>query len=258
MCSEQHIHILTGKNRYELYPERSAGVLIKPCPGFTLSWNLTDTSAGYINSFAAKITPAAFIHLQGGYTPEDTRFAASLTILLKHLNVSYSISSHPYLGYTHSFGITLSADSEIETIRYSTPSNFTHDKKVNINSAPDEDIKNLPGLSRRSSERIIIYRKKIGPVSEKVLRSLGLDNNEILSVKTNCYGLARNVHIKDDDISSKKPGWKRKSFISSRERVKERFRIMIKLGVPASAAIRYSEIPESPSRAISNLLYLMT
>jgi len=236
------------KNKYELYPERSAGVLLKPCPGFTLSWNITDTAAGYINSYNAGISPAAFIHLRAGYTMEDTRFAASLTILLKHLSATYSLSSHPYLGYTHSFGITLSSDSEIETIRYRTPAIFTHDKKININSAPHEEMKNISGLSEISAERIILYRTKIGPISEKALRSIGLNNDEINSVKRNCYGLARNPHIKDDDSFNNKPRGKTKFLISPKERIRDRFRIMIKQGIPASTAIRYSELPESARR----------
>lgn len=236
------------RNKYELYPERSSGVLVKPCPGFTLSWNITETAAGYINSYNAGISPAAFIHLRGGYTTEDSRFAASLTILLKHLSATYSLSSHPYLGYTHSFGITLSSDSEIETIRYSTPSVFTPDKKININSASHEEIKNISGVSELSAERIILYRTKIGPVSEKTLRSIGLNNDEITSIKRNCYGLARNPHKKDDDSFNKKSRGKSKFFISPKERIRDRFRIMIKQGIPASTAIRYSELPESARR----------
>jgi hypothetical protein len=235
-------------NRYELYPERSGGILVKPCSGFTLSWNITDTAAGYINSFSAGISPAPFIHLRGGYTPEDTRFAASLTIILKNLNATYSLSSHPYLGYTHSFGITLSSASEIETIRYSTPSIYAPGKKININSAEPEEIINIPGLSSRSSERIILYRSKIGPVSEKGLRRIGLDNDEILSVKRNCYGLARESHKEDTDSSAKKYRKNNKTYIPPKERIRGRFRIMIKEGIPASTAIRYSEIPESAGR----------
>ncbi len=237
-----------GENRDELYPERSGGVLVKPFHGFSLAWNLTDTAAGYINSFSAGISPAAFIHLRGGYTPEDTRFVASLTILLKHLNVTYSLSSHPYLGYTHSFGITLSSASEIDTIQYSTPSIYVPEKKININSAEPEEIINIPGLSSRSSERIILYRSKIGPISEKGLRRIGLDNDEISSVKRNCYGLARESHKEDKDGSTKKYRKNNKIYIPPKERIRERFRTMIKEGIPASTAIRYSEIPESSGR----------
>ncbi|HPJ42575.1 MAG TPA: helix-hairpin-helix domain-containing protein [Spirochaetota bacterium] len=231
-------------NKYELYPERSGGILVKPCTGFSLSWNITDTAAGYINSFSAGVSPAAFFHLRGGYTPEDTRFAASLTIMLKHLNATYSLSSHPYLGYTHSFSITLSSVSELETIKYSTPSIYTTDKKININSAPPDQIKNIPGLCSRSSERIILYRSKIGPISEKGLRRIGLDNNEISSIKRNCYGLARDSRIEDKDNSTKYRK-KNKIYIPPKERIRTRFRIMVKEGIPASTAIRYSELPES-------------
>lgn len=245
----------TGSNRDEIYPELSAGVVLKPFPGFTLSWNNTDTAAGHINIFSAGISPASFIHLKGGYSPEDTRLAASITVLLKTLSVTYSLSSHPYLGYTHSFGVTLSSLSDIETIRYSTPAVFTNDKKVNLNTASPEEIKKIPGLSERSSERIVLYRSKLGPVSEKALRRIGLDSDEIKSVKRNCYGLARDSNFKNDESLRNSPFKKNKAFIPPKERIRERFRIMIRQGIPASTAIRYSEIPESARRGeIESLL----
>jgi len=245
---------VTENNASELYPERSAGVLLKPYPGFTLSWNITDTAGGYINSFTAGITPSSFLHMQGGYTPEDTRFAASITILIKKLNVSYSLSSHPYLGYTHSFGITISSSSDIESIRYNTPPIFNRVSKININSAPAEDLRNIPGLCSRSSERIILYREKIGPVSEKALSQIGLDNDEINSIKRYCYGLARVSRIEDNILSSKRSR-KKKVYVPPKQRTRERFRIMIKEGIPASTAIRYSELPESSRKGeIESLL----
>ncbi len=217
------IPAITENNKFELFPEWSTGLLVKPYTGFTLSWNITDTAGGYINSFTAGISPTSFLHLQSGYTPEDTRFAASITVLIKKINLSYSLSSHPFLGYTHSFGITLSSSSDFETIRYSTPSISIRNTKININSASAEEIKNIPGLCSRSSERIILYREKIGPVSEKGLSQIGLDNDEIASVKRNCYGLERDLRMKGDGIPAKKSRIK-KTYIPPKERIKERFR----------------------------------
>jgi len=245
----------TGSNKSELYPEWSTGVLLKPYRGFTLSWNITDTAGGYINSFTAGITPSSFLYMRGGYSPEDTRFAASVTILIKKLNLTYSLSAHPYLGYTHSFGITISSSSDIETIRYNNPSIINRHSKININSAPAEDLKKIPGLCSLSAERIILYREKIGPVSEKGLLQIGLSNDEIAYVRKNCYGFVRDSDLKNNENTTVATPKKRKTYIPPKERIKERFRLMIKEGIPASTAIRYSEIPESPhSGEIESLL----
>jgi len=239
---------LTGKNSLELYPERSAGATLKPSNGFTMSWNITDTSAGYINSFTSCITPAPFFSLRGAYTPDDSRFSGSASLIIKKLNVTYSISSHPYLGYTHSLGVTFFTGDEIETIRYGKPKTVIHDKKIDLISATDNEIRKLPSLSSRSAERIILYRKKAGPVSEKVLKQLGLDRDEIEYLKSNCYGLSRNNgDVKDKPLINRKK-YSPKIFIPRKERIKERFRRMVKAGVPASSAIRYSELPETSRR----------
>lgn len=240
----------SDKNSMELYPEKSAGILLKPSGGFSISWNLTDTSADYINSFGADITPAKFLSLRGGYTPEDSRFAASVTFILNKLYISYSIASHPYLGYTHSFGITCSTDSDIETISYRKSMPEKPETKININSASDDEIKNIPELSSRSSGRIILYRIKAGPVTEKTLTQLGLDNDEIDSVKINCYGFARDQRKDkiDDEASYRNKKRKSKPYIPRKELIRERFRKMIKAGIPAATAIRYSELPGTAGR----------
>lgn len=247
----------SGQNRMELYPERSAGVLITPSDGFSVSWNLTDTSAGYLNAFAANITPSPFLTLRGGYSPEDSRFSASLSVVIENISVSYSLSSHPYLGYTHSFGISYSSSTDVKPFSYGAEESERSTKKINISSAPDEDIKGIPGLSEKSSRRILLYREKIGPVTEKALRQIGLSKDEIDSVKNSCYGLSRGSdrNRRDRKNEFQKKTGKQKAFIPSKERIKERFRRMIKAGIPAAAALRYSEIPETAERGnISSIL----
>lgn len=241
---------VSRSNSRELYPERSSGIILRPASGFSLSWNITDTAAGWINSFAADISPARFLSLRGGYTPEDSRFAGSLTVILKQISASYSLTSHPCLGYTHSFGITYSTGSDIETIRYGSPEINTPEKKININNASPEEIRALVGVSSRSSGRILLYREKVGPVSEKALRQIGLSSDEIASVKVGCYGFARGSLSNDseDDHSPGKSIKRKKVYVPPRERVKERFRTLIKHGIPAATAIRYSELPESAHR----------
>lgn len=239
----------TGKQGNSLYPERSAGILLFPVRGFSLSWNLTDTAAGYINSFTAEILPSGFLSIRGGYTPEDSRLAASVSVIMKSITASYSLSSHPYLGYTHAFGITYSCGSETETVVQIRRDSFTPEKTININRASPDEIRKIPFISVCSAERIILYRDKIGPVSERSLRQIGLNEEEIDSVKNYCFGLARSRSDDSDDdrsFKSAKPG--RKIYISYKERTRERFRKLVKEGIDASSAIRYSELPLSTGR----------
>ncbi len=255
---QSSVIIASGKNSTILYPDRSAGILLKPSPGFSITWNITNTSAGNINTFTANVTPSEFFALRGGYTPEDSRFSASLTVFLKNMSFAYALSSHPYLGYTHSLGITYAANPEAETIRYTAMPLSRPEKRININSGTPDEIRNIPGLSTRSSDRIILYREKAGPVSEKSLKQMGLDKSEIDSVKLYCYGLARESsgNNQDEKFSESKRGkTKKKKFIPRKIRIRNKFREMIKIGIPAGTAIRYSELSESSeSSGIESIL----
>ncbi len=239
----------TGNQSNSLYPERSAGILLSPVRGFSMSWNVTDTAGGYINSFTAEILPSSFLSIRGGYTPEDSRLAASVSVIIKSITASYSLSSHPYLGYTHSFGITWSYDSGAETAIQAARISIPSEKTININKASPDEIRNIPALSDRSASRIILYREKIGPLSERSLRQIGLDEEEISSVKNRCFGFTRNRSADgDEDQSVKHAKRGKKTYISFRERTRERFRKLVKEGIDASTAIRYSELPLSTGK----------
>ena len=125
---------LTGEVNSEIiYPERSAGILIKPGKGFSMAWNITETAAIVVNTFSITVNPAPFLSARGGYCRENSSLAASMGILAENFYVSYGLKYHPYLGYTHSIGITYTPETKIESLHYGRPLFKSTVKKININ-----------------------------------------------------------------------------------------------------------------------------
>jgi len=240
------ISSLTGKQNEEIiYPERSAGILLKPAKGFSLAWNITGTAAESVNTFSVTANPAHFLSVKGGYCRETSSLAASLGILAADFYVSYGLRYHPYLGYTHSIGLTYSPEAEIESLHYGRLLLTSPKKKININTAEPEELKTIDGLSILSAERIVLYRRKIGPVTEKALMQIGLTGEEIKIVEANVYGLERTSRNKE---GAKEFSSKMKKFVKTpprNERIKTKFRELIGRGIPAFKAITYSELSES-------------
>ncbi len=235
------VSLINGQSDDLLYPERSAGILLKPGEGFSLSWNITDTAAMKVNTFSAAINPASFFTVHGGYCRENSSFAASFGVLAESFFVSYGLKYHPYLGYTHSIGITYTLNPKIEPLHYAKPLISPAVKKLNLKKATLDDIKEIDGISELSAERIILYREKIGPVTEKALMQIGLTGEEIKILESNVYGLERTARNKNGEKDFKK-------FVKRpprKERIKNKFRELISSGISASTAIRYSELSES-------------
>lgn len=234
------VSLISKENEDIIYPERSAGILIKPGNGFSLSWNITDTAAERVNIFSASINPASFFSVKGGYCRENSSFAASFGILAEKFFVSYGLRYHPYLGYTHSVGITCTLTPQIETLNYGRPIFSTAGKKINIKTADLNDLMKINGLSEKSAERIILYRQKIGPLTEKSLMQIGLTNEEIEIFEDNVYGLERASRNKEGSKDYKK--FRKRPPRS--ERIKLKFRRLTGGGIPAFTAITYSELSE--------------
>jgi len=239
------VSLFNHQNDDFLYRERSAGILVKPGRGFSLTWNMTDTASERENTFTATINPAPFFSVSGGYCHENSSFASSIGILAKNIFVSYGLKYHPYLGYTHSIGITFALHPVIESIDYGKPLFPAPLKKVNIQSATPDDLKKIDGLTGLSADRIILYREKIGPLSEKALIQIGLTGDEKKALEENIYGLERSIPGMDHDNNRKS---KKKKFVKKpprNERIKLKFRKLINAGIPASKAFSYSELSES-------------
>jgi len=231
---------LNGKNSGLIYPERSAGILLKPGDGFSLTWNFTDTAIERVNTFTAAINPASFFSVRGGYCRENSSFAASFGILANEFFVSYGLRYHPYLGYTHSIGLTFALNAQIESLDYGKPLFSSPKKKINIRTATSDDLVKIDGLSRMSAERIILYRRKIGPVTEKALLQIGMTGEEIDAFEDSVYGLERAVRNREGGKDFRK--FRKKPPRS--ERIKQKFRRLIDGGIPAFTAITYSELSE--------------
>jgi hypothetical protein len=229
-----------------IYPERSAGILLKPGKGFSFSWNITDTAIEKVNSFSVTVNPAAFMSLTGGYCREDSSIAGCLSVLAGNFFISYGLRFHPHLGYTHSIGVTYASKPAIECLDYGTTLFTSAQKKINIQTASADELKNIAGLKPISARRIILFRDKIGPVTEKSLIQIGLSSDEIKTLEESVYGLSRTKE-KSEDAKKFKRHRTFKKFKPRNERIKEKFRRMIAGGIPAYTAITYSELSESAS-----------
>lgn len=108
------------------------------------------------------------------------------------------------------------------------------------------NLKNIAGLKPISARRIILFRDKIGPVTEKSLIQIGLSSDEIKTLEESVYGLSRTKE-KSEDAKKFKRHRTFKKFKPRNERIKEKFRRMIAGGIPAYTAITYSELSESAS-----------
>ncbi|MCL1865705.1 MAG: helix-hairpin-helix domain-containing protein [Spirochaetes bacterium] len=232
------------KNDDILYNESSFGVLFKPGKGFSIAWNNTDTAIERVNIFTVSVNPTNFVTLKGGYCKENSSFASSIGILAKNLFISYGFRYHPFLGHSHSIGISYSISSGIESLDYKKPLFPVNREKININRASLDDLKAIAGLSELSAERIILYREKIGPVTDKALKQIGLTSDEIKIIKESVYGIEK--------VSSNKDGGTNpKTFVKippRQERIKVKFQKLIKEGILASTAIKYSELSETVNK----------
>ena len=135
--------LIKNRNSETIYPERSTGILIKPGKGFSLIWNITDTAVEKVNSFETIVNPTSFFSIKGGYCMEKSSFTTTFGILVKKFFVSYGLKYHPYLGYSHSIGISYAMNPEIETLHYGTPLFSLFKKKINIQTATPEDLEKL-------------------------------------------------------------------------------------------------------------------
>lgn len=239
---QENINTYTNKkNKDILYPEKSAGILIKPDKGFSIAWNLTDTSAGKINTFIASVNPLPFFNLSGGYSRETASYSASASIFINKIKIQYNLLYHSYLGYTHAVAITLSTGALPEPLSYNISRQNYMAKPVNINSASYEDIVNLPGVNEIHAKRIIAYREQIGPLSADALSRIGMTGEEIQKLEENIYGLERDKEsLKNLQQPSKPFVYKKKE--NREDKTKRLFRQMLAKGIPANRGIEYSRL----------------
>lgn len=241
---------LKNSHQETIYPERSAGILVKPDRGLSFAWNITDTSFKKINTFTAVVNPLPILSLSGGYSRETSSCGASASLFLSGFKISYTLLYHSYLGYTHTAAITFLTDSKTESVTCRKKSG-PHVKEipvVNINSAPYDDIVNLPGMNETHAARIIAYRDEIGPVSADALTRIGMSNEEIKLLDDYIYGLERDrVSLrKEQKLKSFTPFKKRES---RQDKTKRLFRELLAKGIPAGRGIEYSRLAASGEKS---------
>jgi hypothetical protein len=230
--------LFLAKRRDLLFPEWSAGAALKPFRGFTLLYNITGTATGYVNTISAAANVLKYFSLRAGYAIEATTGAASLSFIYRYIAVSYGIKYHPHLGLTHSIGVTLSAfEMNIEPISYGEIFPALPDRsetaKTDINACSYEELAALPGVGAQHADRIMKYRKTIGPVTRTALLQVGMSEGEIARLMERVTGLAAETGGQAATMQQRE----------SAERAQKRvFRGLVAAGVPASTALELSDL----------------
>ncbi len=241
-----------GNNKEIIYPEWSAGILVSPEPGFSLSWNITDCAPRFVNTFTVTAVPLPNLAVRGGYSRETCSFAGSISLMIKKISVTYGLRLHSYLGYTHSLGVSFSGKSSPPSIDYGRPVCVKTERteRIDINSSSYDDILDLPEMDKVRARRIILYREKIGPISDEALFRIGMKGEEVAMVKHRIYGL-------EEDIipgrNKQKKNFSPKRWKSSPEtRIKRLFRKMLTRGIKADMALKFSEGAVKRKRSIAD------
>ena len=221
-------NILQPDNKQQILNSNwSIGTSLVVVRGLAFTYNLTSSEFCYINtfSFSAKLLPE--LSLKVGYSRETTTYAFGVNIDLKHLSVSYSVSSHPYLGTTHGVHAVLRYEplSQSSYLDFSLPPaapiKMNRMDKININEADASDILELDYIDIELLERIVKYREIVGDVSEKALVQLGFTRTDIVNIYDQAYGFIKksdkqpkNFQQTKKTASPKKAQFKPKRFLS--------------------------------------------
>jgi hypothetical protein len=226
------------KRRGLLFPEWSAGAVVKPFRGFTLAYNINFTAAGYVNCVSASANLLKYFSLRAGYAREAETFSAALTFIYKHVSASYGIKYHPHLGLTHAIGVTLSlSDMSVEPISYGAlfpqSEREREQEPVDINSCSYDELAAVPGITGQHAERIMKYRKTIGPLGHTGLLQVGMSEEEIRLLLPRVKGLASEAAPAAHDFKQ------RAAFEQAHKRL---FTDLVGLGLPASTALELSEL----------------
>ena len=246
----QNIKALICENT-SIYGEWSCGLLTKPCRGLSVSWDLTDTPAGKINTFVLTVNPLEFLSSGFGYSVETSSFSMNIGFMFRNAEFNYGIRFHPYLGYSHSVSITYSGSGKTEPLVYGNPANLP-EKRINIKTASYDELSGLGILSETSARRIILYREEIGPLTRNALVRIGLTPPEIRMLVAVSYGFEKNR--KSVSPHFKKKSYNKKKYVPRKVLVKRKFREMTDEGIPAYQASLYSDMCTSGDNGFIELL----
>jgi len=235
---ENMASLFIKKRRDLLFPEWIAGTALKPFRGFSLLYNISKTSNGYVNTIAATANVLKYFSIRVGYARETATCSGALAFVYKYVAVSYGIKYHPHLGYTHTAGVTLSvSEMHIDSLSYGSIFSRIREARnrppVNINSCSMDQLAAIPGMEQHMAERIMKHRRSIGPLSRSSLLQIGLSTGEIDGLREHITGLL------PDETGGKSA---RQRSGRHEQAQKEIFKKLIVLGVPASTALELSDM----------------
>ncbi len=249
---QENIYSLTHRERRDLlFPGSAAGIAVSPFRGLRFSYNLEKTAPGYVNSFSLSASLLSFFRVKGGYSRETCSYSAAVSVKYSRYSFSYGFRYHSYLRATHSIGLTVSTETvPYRGMNYLTLKGDRKDKpvtKIDIRTCSCEELKKLPAVSDTIAERIIKYRKMIGPVTEKALVQVGMPPEDITVFRGYIYGLEES-----GDYRKKKRGKQRTYYPSGRKKElysrRRVFRKLMATGIGATASLRISEMYVSGKR----------
>jgi len=128
------------------------------------------------------------IALRSGFATEPAQFCAGLGFQFSHVAVDYAVTTHQSLGLTHHFSLQLQltarkASTVQPALEFEVPSQVI--TKININTAAQEQLQNVPGIGATLARRIIEYRNQIGKFKslEQLCQVKGIGNARFQRIK---------------------------------------------------------------------------
>lgn len=240
---QDNIHAAMNRKRRDiLYPDSSFGVVFSPEPGISCGWNYLHNYDGGINSWHVRATILPSFSVSSGYARETSTYAVNAVLLVKNITVTYGFNYHAYLGMTHRIGIVLSSApipfEPIVMYRKKSAEEIT----IDITSCSPDDLMRLSPITEEHAERIVKYRDKIAPVTERALYQLGLSKTEINEVMIHCTGIV----IEKESDQEEKPQWKsfRKNndtHYKKKAQIKSLFIRLVDGGLPPATAIKIAD-----------------
>ncbi len=192
--------------------------------------------------------------LKAGYSKETSSYAASFVFQYKKLSVSYGLNHHPYLGLTHKLGLTIStSDIAFEQINYNTrlfKSTLPESqKKIHINSCTLDELIESQLFPKNIAERIIKYRKIMGPVNKKALLQIGLSQKDFKKIKKYIIGFAPEPnpvkYKKFKKYSKHRKSNKGNHGINIRKKL---FQKLLERGLSASISLRVADLAKDKNK----------
>ncbi len=241
-CRQDNIHSLIRKNRRDiLFPDTSFGAVFSPEPGISCGWNYFHNADGGINAWHVRATILPSFSVSTGYARETSTYAASAIILIKNISVTYGFDYHAYLGVTHRIGVVFNTD----TVPFESIVMHRNESKevihIDITTCTSSDLMRIPSLTEEHAERIIKYRDKISPVTEKALYQLGLSKTEVNDVLINCEGIIEEETPEAKDEHHQFTPKKKRPYTAKTAQTKSLFIRFVEGGIPPSSALKITD-----------------